>query len=107
MAIHWAFYFGCSRAMPNPLAATKHYGTFVFFACKCCISVVYVFFALPRMAGQSLESRDSSFERLWYTVRKVAYADLEGSAGQLFDYEKGGAEKVEDNSIKRRIRADV
>jgi len=38
MAFHWAFYFGCSRAMPSLLAATKRYGAFVFFACMCCIS---------------------------------------------------------------------
>lgn len=106
MAFHWAFYFGCSRAMPSLLAATHRYGAFVFFACMCCISLVYVFFALPETAGRSLESMDALFERPWYTVRKVAYADLDGSAGRLFDYEKedlekADVEKVEDDSIKR------
>ncbi|KAF3037432.1 hypothetical protein E8E11_002982 [Didymella keratinophila] len=85
MAFHWAFYFGCSRAIPSLLAATKRYGAFVFFACMCCISLVY---------------------RPWCIVHKVAYVDLDGLAGRLFDYERGDlekadVEKVEDNSIKR------
>ncbi|KAI1393114.1 general substrate transporter [Hypoxylon trugodes] len=73
MAFHWAFYFGCSRAMPSLLAATDRYGAFAFFASICCISLVYVFFAMPETAGRSLESMDSLFDRPWYTVWKVAY----------------------------------
>ncbi|KAF3043808.1 hypothetical protein E8E12_010463 [Didymella heteroderae] len=100
MAFHWAFYFGCSRAMPSLLAATKRYGAFVFFACMCCVSLVYVFFALPETAGRSLESMDALFERPWYTVRRVAYADLDGSSGTVQDYEKDDVEKLEDSSTK-------
>lgn len=77
MAFHWAFYFGCSRAMPSLLAATKRFGAFVFFACICCASLVYVFFALPETAGRSLESMDKLFQRPWYTVRKIAYPTSE------------------------------
>ncbi|KAL5113489.1 hypothetical protein ACEQ8H_008625 [Pleosporales sp. CAS-2024a] len=79
MAFHWAFYFGCSRAMPSLLAATDKYGAFAFFASICTVSLVFVFFALPETAGRSLESLDKMFERPWYTVRRVAYptpADL-------------------------------
>jgi hypothetical protein len=47
MCFHWAFYFGCSRAMPSLLAATQKWGAFVFFGCICLISLVYVFFAMP------------------------------------------------------------
>lgn len=47
MAFHWAFYFGCSRAMPSLLAATHKWGAFVFFSCICLISLVYVFYAMP------------------------------------------------------------
>lgn len=73
MAFHWAFYFGCSRAMPSLLAATDRYGAFAFFACICTISLVYVFFAMPETSGRSLESLDGLFERPWYTVWRVAY----------------------------------
>ena len=73
MAFHWAFYFGCSRAMPSLLAGTDGYGAFAFFASICSISLVYVFFAMPETSGRSLESLDSLFGRPWYTVWKVAY----------------------------------
>jgi sugar porter (SP) family MFS transporter len=47
MALHWAFYFGCSKAMPSLLAATHRWGAFVFFTCICVVGLVYVFFAMP------------------------------------------------------------
>lgn len=47
MAFHWAYYFGCSRAMPSLLAATHRYGAFVFFGCICLVSLVFVFFCMP------------------------------------------------------------
>lgn len=105
MAFHWAFYFGCSRAMPSLLAATHRFGAFVFFACICVCSLVYVFFAMPETAGRSLESMDSLFERPWYTVRKVAYpsaADLaDGGLGdverKLDDEEKPGEVRIEES----------
>jgi len=31
MAVHWANYFGCSRAMPSLLVSTNRYGAFIFF----------------------------------------------------------------------------
>jgi hypothetical protein len=104
MAFHWAFYFGCSRAMPSLLAATKRYGAFVFFASMCCFSLVYVFFALPETAGRSLESMDRLFERPWYTVRKVAYptgADLADGGGG--DIENKVSDSIEEKSGDVRI----
>jgi sugar porter (SP) family MFS transporter len=47
MMFHWAFYFGCSRAMPSLLAATQKWGAFVFFGVICLISLIYVYFAMP------------------------------------------------------------
>lgn len=105
MAFHWAFYFGCSRAMPSLLAATKRYGAFVFFASMCCLSLGYVFLALPETAGRSLESMDRIFERPWYTVHKVAYPtgedltdgsgrDVENKVRDSMD-EKNGEVKIE------------
>lgn len=73
MAFHWALFFGCSRAMPSLLVVTHRYGAFFFFASICCISLVYVYFAMPETAGRSLESMDNIFQRPWYTVYKVAY----------------------------------
>lgn len=104
MAFHWAFYFGCSRAMPSLLAATKRYGAFVFFASICTISLVYVFFALPETAGRSLESMDKLFERPWYTVRRVAYPTAEDFAeGRDVETKAIDEEEVEKNE---EIRID-
>lgn len=77
MAVHWAMYFGCSRAMPSLLAATHRYGAFIFFLSICTISLAYVYLALPETSGRSLESLDKLFERPWYTVREIAYPTAE------------------------------
>jgi sugar porter (SP) family MFS transporter len=53
MGFHWAFYFGCSRAMPSLLAATQKWGAFVFFGCICLISLIYVFFSMPVSHSES------------------------------------------------------
>lgn len=77
MAVHWAMYFGCSKAMPSLLAATDRYGAFIFFLSICICSLIYVYFAMPETSGRSLESMDSLFERPWYTVHKVAYPTMD------------------------------
>ncbi|KAL3480935.1 hypothetical protein BJX99DRAFT_272610 [Aspergillus californicus] len=74
MALHWAFYFGCSKAMPSLLAATHRWGAFAFFASICVLGLSYVFFAMPDTTGRSLEALDRLFQRPWYTMYKVAYA---------------------------------
>ncbi|KAL4738806.1 hypothetical protein BDV11DRAFT_215688 [Aspergillus similis] len=74
MALHWAFYFGCSKAMPSLLAATHRWGAFLFFSCIGVLGLVYVSLAMPDTTGRSLEALDKLFERPWYTVYKVAYA---------------------------------
>ncbi|KAK1722193.1 general substrate transporter [Colletotrichum lupini] len=82
MAFHWAFYFGCSRAMPSLLAATERYGAFIFFASICSVSLVYVYLAMPETFGRSLESMENLFNRPWYTVYKVAYPKAEDLAAR-------------------------
>ncbi|KAK7924025.1 quinate permease [Apiospora marii] len=77
MAVHWANYFGCSRAMPSLLVGTNRYGAFVFFCSVCVVSLGYVFFAMPETAGRSLESMDKLFEQPWYKVHKIAYPKVE------------------------------
>lgn len=81
MALHWAYYFGCSRAMPSLLAATHRYGAFAFFASVCSVSFVFVYFCMPETAGRSLESMDALFERPLYTIYKVAYPTKEEVLG--------------------------
>lgn len=47
MALHWAWYFGCSKAMPSLLAATDRYGAFAFFASICVCSLIFAFLCMP------------------------------------------------------------
>ncbi|GKZ84046.1 hypothetical protein AnigIFM56816_009365 [Aspergillus niger] len=95
MAFHWAFYFGCSRAMPSLLAATHRWGAFLFFGCICLSGLVYVFFAMPDTTGRSLEALDSLFQRPWYTVYRVAYPSSEAVQVEREDAKLGDAEHVE------------
>jgi hypothetical protein len=61
MGFHWAFYFGCSRAMPSLLAASQKWGAFVFFGCICLISLVYVYFAMPVRLSLPNTQREGTF----------------------------------------------
>lgn len=108
MAFHWAFYFGCSRAMPSLLAATHRFGAFAFFASICTCSLIYVFFALPETAGRSLESMDRLFERPWYTVRQIAYPTTGDLAdGGLGDVQRKIADENEEKVTEVRIESQT
>jgi hypothetical protein len=103
MAIHWAMYFGCSRAMPSLLAATERYGAFMFFLSICTCSLVYVYFAMPETSGRSLESMDKLFERPWYTVYKIAYPtadDLKPAAREILDPDMKDQESIASKHIE-------
>ncbi|KAI3529510.1 hypothetical protein CSPX01_15482 [Colletotrichum filicis] len=106
MAFHWAFYFGCSRAMPSLLAATERYGAFIFFASICSVSLVYVYLAMPETSGRSLESMENLFNRPWYTVYKVAYPKAEDLAARPVvrqDNDKGEGGKEEENAAAMHL----
>ncbi|KAK7940970.1 quinate permease [Apiospora aurea] len=83
MAVHWANYFGCSRAMQSLLVGTDRYGAFVLFCSVCAVSLVYVFFAMPETAGRSLESMEKLFEKPWYKVYEIAYPKVEDLKQEL------------------------
>ncbi|CBF82158.1 uncharacterized protein ANIA_10658 [Aspergillus nidulans FGSC A4] len=102
MALHWAFYFGCSKAMPSLLAATHRWGAFLFFSCIGVLGLIYVSLAMPDTTGRSLEALDKLFERPWYTMYKVAYANQDElraeQPGEMYSTIKGlqtSAEHVE------------
>ncbi|KAH7156031.1 general substrate transporter [Dactylonectria macrodidyma] len=106
MAVHWAMYFGCSRAMPSLLAATDRYGAFIFFLSICSISLVYVYFALPETSGRSLESMDKLFDRPWYTVHKIAYPtadDLNPVVRELLADDAKDQESVHSRHVENRV----
>lgn len=99
MAFHWAFYFGCSRAMPSLLAATERYGAFIFFAVICSVSLVYVYLAMPETSGRSLESMESLFSRPWYSVHKVANPNAEDLAAGPVIIDANGQKEGEKASV--------
>ncbi|KAM0491019.1 hypothetical protein ACHAP8_010998 [Fusarium lateritium] len=105
MAAHWAFYFGCSRAMPSLLAATERYGAFMFFMSIATCSLIYVYFAMPETSGRSLESMDKLFERPWYTVHKIAYPtadDLKPAAREILEPDMKDQESVVSKHVENR-----
>jgi len=44
------------------LSSMHNWGTFLFFAAWCFVSLIYVFVAVPETAGLSLEQIDALFE---------------------------------------------
>ncbi|KAM0348469.1 hypothetical protein ACHAO7_010539 [Fusarium culmorum] len=105
MAVHWAFYFACSRAMPSLLAATQRYGAFMFFMSIATCSLIYVYFAMPETSGRSLESMDKLFERPWYTVHKIAYPtadDLKPAAREILELDMKDQESVVSKHVENR-----
>ncbi|KAL4769819.1 hypothetical protein BDW60DRAFT_209700 [Aspergillus nidulans var. acristatus] len=51
MALHWAFYFGCFKAMPSLLAAVHRWGAFLYFRCIGMLGLIYVSLAMPDTTG--------------------------------------------------------
>lgn len=100
MAAHWTFYFACSRAMPSLLVATHRYGAFAFFASICCMSLAYVFVAMPETSGRTLESMDKLFQRPWYSVYKVAYPRPEDLAASQYSRRGDDVEELDEIADK-------
>lgn len=74
-AFHWLFYFGVNKGTPGMLKSMHNWGTFLFFAGWCFISLIYVFVAVPETAGLSLEHIDALFEGpFWQMHRKAKQA---------------------------------
>lgn len=106
MAVHWRMYFGCSRAMPSPLADTDRYGAFIFFLCVCYVSLGYVYLALPKTPGRSLESMDKLFDAPRYRVHKIAYPtadDLKSAVGEIVMSDDESPKDRESEGTRRHV----
>lgn len=69
---HWLFYFGVNKGTPSMLSSMHNWGTFLFFAGWCFVSLIYVFIAVPETAGLSLEALDHLFEGpFWQMTRRA------------------------------------
>jgi hypothetical protein len=62
------FYYGLNAGMPSILSNMDNWGAFIFFAGWCFISLLYVFFMVPEIAGLSMEEMDEIFKGPWFTA---------------------------------------
>ncbi|CAG9981075.1 unnamed protein product [Clonostachys byssicola] len=67
---HWFFAFGISKGMPSILTNMDNWGAFIFFAGWCLVSLIYVFFTVPELAGVSVEQLDDLFTGPWWQIYK-------------------------------------
>lgn len=58
-----------SYATPSLLADTDNWGAFVFFACWCLVSLLYVYLLVPETAGLSLEEVEDLFIGPWLQTK--------------------------------------
>jgi hypothetical protein len=77
------------------LKSMDNWGTFLFFAGWCFVSLIYVFVAIPETAGLSLEHIDGLFEGpFWQMHRKAKIAKesalvIEGTESDSLSEEDG------------------
>ncbi|PVH98534.1 general substrate transporter [Periconia macrospinosa] len=88
-AFHWLFYFGLNKATPSMLSQMDNWGTFLFFAGWCFISLVYVYVAVPETAGLSLEALDSLFEGSFWQMNSKARKQRQ--SGMVIESADGGS----------------
>ncbi|KAF3992992.1 hypothetical protein FT663_00319 [Candidozyma haemuli var. vulneris] len=68
MVLHFANQYGNSKALPEMMIAMKPYGAFYFFSGVLVISLFWVWFFVPEVAGRSLESIDDIFNLPWHQI---------------------------------------
>ncbi|KAJ5273694.1 Major facilitator superfamily domain general substrate transporter [Penicillium angulare] len=73
MCLHFLNQFGNTKAVPDMLLALQSYGFFAFSAAVSLISLIWVWFFVPELAGRSLESTDSLFSLPWYQVGRQGH----------------------------------
>ncbi|KAF1997700.1 MFS general substrate transporter [Amniculicola lignicola CBS 123094] len=69
-SFHWLFYFGVNKGTPDMLSGMENWVSFLFFAGYCLISLIYVFVAVPKTTGLSLEHIDQLFEGPFWQMQK-------------------------------------
>lgn len=57
--------------MPSLLSQTDQWGAFIFFAAFNCISLAFVFFMVPEIAGLGVEEIDGLFRGPWFSAYKA------------------------------------
>lgn len=57
-------------ATPSLLSQMNNWGAFIFFGAWCFLALPYVYFAVPEVAGLSVEEIRSLFEGPWFNAYK-------------------------------------
>ncbi|KPI37838.1 Hexose transporter HXT15 [Cyphellophora attinorum] len=73
---HWLFIYAMKFSVPSLLKETDDWGAFIFFASWCLISLVYVFFCVPEVAGLSVEEIEEVFKGSWFNAYKRSKAAI-------------------------------
>ncbi|QEU59486.1 hypothetical protein KDRO_B07590 [Kluyveromyces lactis] len=68
MLLHFSNQFGNSKAVPKMLLSMNNFGAFYFFVGVLFISLLWVHFFVPEIAGRSLESMEELFNLPWYMI---------------------------------------
>ncbi|KAK3721697.1 hypothetical protein LTR37_002862 [Vermiconidia calcicola] len=82
MTFHFANQFGNSKAVPSMFITMTYGGTMFFFSIVTFIGLVWVWFAIPELAGKNLEAIDAVFDLPWYLI---------GRKGKELTKDQGGA----------------
>jgi hypothetical protein len=67
---HWLFIYAMKFGLPSLLTKTDNWGAFLFFAGWCFISLLYVYFMVPEVAGLNVEEIDFLFKGSWFNAFK-------------------------------------
>lgn len=111
MVLHFANQYGNSKALPEMMIAMKPYGAFYFFTGVLVISVFWVWFFVPEVAGRSLESIDDIFNLPWHQIGRNGpklcpdHSEISrmhyGNELMIYD-EKPGSEIMLENASQNR-----
>jgi hypothetical protein len=90
--------YGNSKAVPSMFVSLGYGGTMFFFSAITLIGGIWVWLAIPELAGKSLESIDAVFELPWYLIGRKGkeLTKDQGGAVEVTGAEKGDVGMVED-----------
>ncbi|PSK41196.1 hypothetical protein C7M61_000870 [Candidozyma pseudohaemuli] len=115
MVLHFANQYGNSKALPEMMIAMQPYGAFYFFSGVLLISLVWVWFFVPEVAGRSLESIDDIFNLPWYQIGRNGpklcpdhseISRMQFDHGMMVYEDKAGSEHQVENASQNKKESD-
>lgn len=93
---HWLFIFGMAYGAPSLLEETNNWGAFLFFASWCFLSLFYVFFLVPEIAGLTIEEIEHLFRGPWFNAYKRSKKPIAIPEGSVDDQVEVGEVTVKE-----------